>query len=132
MEEKLDYLVDTCVFIDYLRGNPNVYDILTKYENINLSMSSITMMELLIGAFNKKEAIYIQNAFRNINVIHISENISKLALEYVAAYSKSHNLQIPDALIAATSVEMNMRLITSNVSDFHYIPDIELHQFFLL
>jgi predicted nucleic acid-binding protein len=89
-------------------------------------MSAITMMELLIGAFNKKEAIYIQNAFRNINVIHISENISKLALEYVAAYSKSHNLQIPDALIAATSVEMSMRLITSNVSDFHYIPEIQL------
>jgi len=132
MEEELDYLVDTCVFIDYLRGNPNVYDILTEYENVNLSMSAITMMELLIGAFNKKEVIYIQNAFRNINVIHISEDISKLALEYVAAYSKSHNLQIPDALIAATSVEMNMRLITSNVSDFHYIPDIKLHKFFLL
>ncbi len=126
MEEELDYLIDTCVFIDYLRGNPNVYSVFTGGKNINLSMSVITMMELLIGAFNKKEVIYIQNAFRDINVIHINENISRLALKYVSTFSKSHNLQIPDALIAATSVEMNMKLITLNVSDFHYIPDIDI------
>jgi predicted nucleic acid-binding protein len=88
------------------------------------------MMELLIGAFNKKESVYIQKAFKNIDIIHINEKISKLAEKYIAAYSKSHNLQIDDALIAATSVENNMDLITYNISDFHYIPNIRLHNIY--
>jgi len=127
MEEKLNYLIDTCIFVDYLRGNPKVYDVFTEDENVKLSMSSITMMELLAGAFNSKEVIYIQNAFKKINIVHINEGISKLALEYVVSYSKGHGLQMPDALIAATAVTMGMELITHNISEFYYIPKIQLH-----
>ena len=42
---------------------------------------------------------------------------------------KSHNLQIDDALIAATSITMDIELITYNVSDFRFIHKIKLYQF---
>jgi hypothetical protein len=39
METKLNYLLDTCILIDFLRGDASIYDILVKDQNINLSMS---------------------------------------------------------------------------------------------
>jgi len=129
MDEKLNYLLDTCILINYLRGEPNVYDILVNNSGIKLSMSTITMMELIIGAFNKREVNYIQKAFKEIDIIYIDNDISKLAEDLIVEYSKSHNLQIDDALIAATSLKMDAELITNNVSDFRYIPNIKLYQF---
>lgn len=96
---------------------------------IFLSMSTITMMELVIGAFNKREVSFIQNAFKNINIIYINEEISKLGQEFLITYNKSHNLLIHDALIAATSLTTNLELMTYNKADFKYIPNIKLYQF---
>jgi len=129
MGENLNYLLDTCILIDYLRGDPSVYDLLAKDEKIKLSMSTITMMELMIGALNKREVIYIQKAFSKIDIIYIDNDISKMAEDFIIQYSKSHNLQIDDALIAATAIKMNIELITYNVSDFRFIPNIKLYQF---
>ena len=92
-------------------------------------MSTVTMMELVIGALNKREVYYIQKAFQKIDIIYIDNDISKMAEELIMKYSKSHNLQINDALIAATSVRLNVELMTYNVSDFKYIPNIKLFQF---
>ena len=129
MDEKLNYILDTCILIDYLRGEPSVYDLLVNNTKIKLSMSTVTIMELVIGAFNKREVSYIQKAFKNIEVIYIDEDISQLAEDLIIEYSKSHNLQIDDAIIAATAIKMNIELITYNVSDFRYIPNIKLYQF---
>jgi len=128
MEAKLNYILDTCILIDYLRGEPSIYDLLVKDKNIRLSMSTITMMELMLGALNKREVNYIQKAFNKIDIIYINEDISKMAESLIIKYSKSHNLQIDDALIAATSIKMDAKLITYNISDFRYIPDVQLYQ----
>jgi predicted nucleic acid-binding protein len=87
------------------------------------------MMELIIGALNKREVNYIQKAFKNIDIIYIDEDISKMAENLIIKYSKSHNLKIDDALIAATSIRMDTKLITYNFKYFKYIPDIQLYQF---
>jgi len=129
MDEELNYLLDTCLLIDYLRGEPSVYNLLVNNAEIKLSMSTVTMMELTIGAFNKREVNYIQKAFKEIDIIYIDRDISKIAEDLIIKYSKSHNLQINDALIAATSIKMNIELITYNVSDFNFIPDIKLYPF---
>jgi predicted nucleic acid-binding protein len=126
---KLRYLLDTCILIDYLRGDPGVYDLLVKDEDIKLSISTVTMMELMIGAFNKREVTYIQKAFNKIDIIYIDKDISKMAEDFIIQYSKSHNLQIDDSLIAATAIKMNLELITDNTSDFKFIPNIKLYQF---
>jgi len=128
MDEKLNYLLDTCILIAYLRGEPSVFDLFVRDERISLSMSTVTMMELIIGALNKREVNYIQKAFNKIHTIYIDEDISKIAESLIINYSKSHNLQIDDALIAATSIKMNAKLITYNISDFRYIPDVQLYQ----
>ena len=66
----MNYLLDTCILIDYLRGKQSVYDLLVDNAKTKLAMSTITMMELIIGAFNKQEVNYIQKAFKNIDIIY--------------------------------------------------------------
>ena len=129
METKISYLLDTCILVDFLRGNKSIYDILVGNKDVNLSMSTITMMELVLGAFNKKEVLYIQKAFSNINIVYINEEISKLGQKLLINYNKSHHLLIDDALIAATSLVTKLELMTYNKADFQYIPNIKLYKF---
>jgi len=129
VETKISYLLDTCILVDFLRGNKSIYDILVGNKDVNLSMSTITMMELVLGAFNKKEVLYIQKAFSNINIVYINEEISKLGQKLLINYNKSHNLLIDDALIAATSLVTKLELMTYNKADFQYIPNIKLYKF---
>jgi len=42
-------------------------------------------------------------------------------------YSLSHNLSIPDALIAATAMEHMLELYTLNTKDFQFIPGLMLY-----
>jgi len=125
----VNYLVDTCILIDFLRGKPCVYDALSLDKRVRLSMSTVTMMELVRGAINKREVRQIQKIFKGVDIVYIDEDISKLAERLVIDYSKSHNLQICDALIAATSVKNGGELITYNISDFRFIPDVQLFRF---
>jgi predicted nucleic acid-binding protein len=47
-------------------------------------------------------------------------------VELIKTYSKSHNLNLPDALIAATAIIKQMPLITLNLKDFKYIDELEI------
>jgi predicted nucleic acid-binding protein len=80
----------------------------------------------MAGAFNKREVRRIQKAFKKVRIVFINEDVSRTAQTLIQTYTKSHNLQIADALIAATALYMNVTLITYNQSDFRYIPNIAL------
>ena len=120
------YLCDTCILIDYLRGKPDVQKRLMADRQKGLGMSSVTYMELMVGALNKREIGIIKKAFSDFELIEISEPISKKARNLIEKFSKSHGLQIPDALIAATALELGLPLSTTNLKDFQYIPDLQL------
>jgi tRNA(fMet)-specific endonuclease VapC len=52
-----------------------------------------------------------------------------MASDLIERYAKSHSLQIPDALIAATSINHDLQLYTCNVKDFIFIEKIRLWSF---
>ncbi|MBA3769382.1 MAG: PIN domain-containing protein [Blastocatellia bacterium] len=59
-------------------------------------------------------------------IIHIDEEISRRASELIEQYCLSHRLQLPDALIAATALELDCELATINKKDFRFIDDLRL------
>ena len=120
------YLCDSCILIDYLRGKEYVKQKLLNDRKQGLGMSAVTYMELMVGALNKREVALIKKAFADFEIIEISEAISIKARNLIEKFSKSHNLQIPDALIAATALELDLPLSTANLKDFQYIPDLKL------
>ena len=120
------YLCDTCILIDYLRGKDAVKKKLENDRSLGLAMPSVTYMELMVGALNKREAVIIKKAFSDFEVIEISDAISVKARNLIEKYAKSHGLLIPDALIAATALELGLPLYTANKKDFQFIPDLVL------
>ena len=58
------YLCDTCILIDYLRGKSEVQQKLEQDKELGLGISSITYMELMVGALNKREVGIIKKLFR--------------------------------------------------------------------
>lgn len=124
----MKYICDTCILIDFLRGNQKVHKKLSVDRKDGLAMSAITYMELMVGAFNKREVALIKKAFADFQIIELSEAISKKAMLLIEKYAKSHGLLLPDALIAATALETDIPLWTLNVSDFRFIPNINLEK----
>ena len=51
--EKIKYLVDTCIFIDAVRGDTKATDLLNSIKG-KIAISCITEMELFMGAKTKE------------------------------------------------------------------------------
>lgn len=118
-------LLDTNILIKILKGDEKTIKKVQSFKQ-QLHISSITVMELYYGALNKAELNKIEKFISLFIVIEVNEKISKKATKLIKEYAKSHNLDIPDSLIASTSLENNARLFTYNLKDFRYILGIEL------
>jgi hypothetical protein len=119
-------LVDTNIIIEVLRNNKETISVIKSLGVERLAVSCITVMELYYGALNKADLHKIKKYLGAFEVIQINWEISQLAIDLVEKYSKSHNLNLPDALIAATAIISDMELYTLNLKDFRYINGIRL------
>jgi len=118
-------LLDTNILVEILKGNNETIEKIQLLE-AKLSISSITVMELYYGALNKAELTKLEKFVSLFSIIELNENISKKATKLVKRYAKSHTLDIPDSLIASTSLVLNAKLVTYNTKDFKYIDGIML------
>ncbi len=118
-------LLDTNVLIEILKDNPKTQQKLASLQ-APFSISSITAMELICGARNKRETQKLSQFLQLFDLVQVNEFISATALQLITQYAKSHTLDIPDALIAAAALENNASLLTYNVKDFKYIPQLIL------
>ena len=120
-------LLDTNILIEILKGDERT---VFKVESLQaeLCISSISVMELYYGALNKAELNKLEKFVSLFRIIHLDQKISKLATKLIKTYAKSHQLDIPDSLIAASAIENNCQLFTYNRKDFKYISGIRLLQ----
>ena len=86
----------------------------------------VSEMELYYGARDKLELKKLERFCALFHCVPVTENISITAKRLVLSYAKSHSLMIPDALIAATALEMKAPLMTLNIKDFRYITGLKL------
>ena len=117
--------LDTNVLIEILKGNERTVNSINAFDQ-PLAISSITTMELYYGARNKAEMKKLEKFTSHFRIVHLDETISRKAVALIHTYAKSHMLNIPDALIAATALVYRLPLMTYNIKDFHFIPDLEL------
>ena len=115
-------LIDTCIFIDIFRGDK---DLLEYLKTLKVVISPIVYMELLQGTKDKMELNKIDKFLKQFELKQIDESISVKSIEMIRLYSKSHNLGIPDAIIASTSIIVKFPLFTFNSKDFKFIPEIK-------
>jgi len=121
-------LCDTNVIIETLKGDEKTIKIMESIGLENIAISSVTVMELYFGALNKRELNKIKKHLKALNIVHFDSDVSGLAVSMIESYSKSHGLQIPDAIIAATALSLEIKLFTLNLKDFRYIDGLKLQK----
>lgn len=125
MEKKL-VLCDTNILIEFYKNNQDIIKLLKEIGQAQIALSVVTVGELIYGALNKNELRIIQKDISHLKVIHINEQVSKKFTELIGQYSLSHNLDLPDALIAATAITHDIELFTLNKKHFRYIEELKL------
>jgi len=124
--ELADILLDSDVIIQWLRGYQPVADSLLKVlgSGHNLLWTPVSIAEIFAGA-RKSESAPIEKLFLILETLPISATIGRKAGYYLQKYSKSHSVELGDALIAASACITRLSLWTLNRK--HYpMPEIRL------
>lgn len=112
-------LLDTNIVLYLLKGEETLIPLL---EEKNLFLSFITQLELLCAHYLKPDDISkIKQFISECTVIDITQGIKEAAISIRQNYS----VKLPDCIIAATALWLNMPLITAD-SDFRKIETIDL------
>jgi len=112
----MSVLLDSDIVIEILRFRDQV--ILTQWEALAntgrlVLFSPVSAAEVWAGA-RPNEHQATARFFSCLTCIPIEYNIGQLAGQILRQFSKSHNLKIGDALIAATAVQSQAALWTRN------------------
>ena len=109
-------LIDTDIAIDHFHGNQSAHDFFaqTLASGDALYISVITLTELLAGMRSGEEEL-TEKLLSLFTVIDVDNAIGRKAGEYLRRYSRSHNVDLGDALIAATAAMMEAELVTRNI-----------------
>ena len=119
-----NYLIDTSIIVDYLRGNQQAALFLNSQKAVTISV--INAAEIYQGAKNKKELNILKELIGHFVIIPLTANISQKALALLEEYTLSSHLLILDALIAATAIENKLTLITGNEKHFVMIKGLNV------
>jgi predicted nucleic acid-binding protein len=122
-------IYDTDVLIWVQRGNEKAARLIERDTDKYLSIQSY--MELLQGVKNKTHHKYVKDFISEFEfaILPLTENIGHRALIYVEEYALSSNMRAGDAIIAATAIENNITLISSNVKHFKVVKELRFKTF---
>lgn len=122
-------MYDTDILIWVQRGSDKAARLIERDQDKSLSIYSF--MELLQGAKNKVHHKYVKDFICDFNfsILPLSENIGHRALIYVEEHALSSHMRAGDALIAATAVERNLKLVSSNTKHFKPVQELQLKAF---
>jgi len=116
-------LIDTNVFVDHLRNyKPAVRFFESIAEQEDIIFSAITETELLVGKANN-------DAMKREKLLHFLNRWNKKAVDnpislLAGELGRKYGLNVPDAVIAATTLINNADLMTKNIRDFKKVTEL--------
>ncbi len=117
-------LVDTDVWIDFLRGVPKAVTFIATLPH-NVCVSSISVAELFAGVRDGQETQALTKLLDTLEIIELNRSIAQTGGLIRRDFGKSHGLGLNDALIAATAIHAKACLYTLNIK--HY-PSLSKNQ----
>ena len=121
-------ICDTNILIRHFQNDLETVGEMSKIGSSNALLPTIVVMEFFRGMGNKNELENMKSKLKHYYILHINEDTSKKALQFIESYRLSHDLKMPDVLIGAMSVVYQIPLFTYNVKDFKYLPGLVLYQ----
>jgi predicted nucleic acid-binding protein len=118
------YLIDTNILIYFLNGEmPLNNEVRAAMFATNFSISSITVAELLSWkGLSAYDADNIMRALESVRIISADANICAQA----GKIRRKWNIKLGDAIIAATSLNEGLTLVTNDLSDFKQMNDLSI------
>ena len=119
------FLIDTCAVVKYLTEalSDSALTFMDKALRSEYKISFVTQIELLVYKSTVYNDILIREQFVDASdIIHVDEGIIDQAI-YIR---RETNIQLPDALIAATAMHYEQTLITTNDRDFNKVMPLGL------
>lgn len=118
-------LVDTSVFVDYLRGHRHAATLLEEHVTSGpLHASEITRLELLAGMRPDEEAA-TRLLLSSVRWHPVDEPVAERAGELGRQWLPSHRgIDAADLAIAATTLLLSAQLLTVNVRHFPMFADL--------
>ncbi len=119
-------LIDTNILIAFLGGETVVVNLLTtlQKETKTLFLSPIVEAELLSYSVLSVTEVATLVVFLKENFVSLSINSS--VAQMAASLRRNRAIKLPDALIAASALEIDVPLVTRNIKDFKNIADLQL------
>jgi predicted nucleic acid-binding protein len=117
-------LIDTNVIVDYLRKDAIAiawFDALSERP----AVSVVSILELCAGARSQRDERDIAALRQQFVCLPIHEEIGERAGALLRHFRRSHGIDIPDAIIAATAEHHGLRLATLNVKHFPMFPKLK-------
>jgi len=122
---RVKLLVDTDIFIDYLKGIKTA-KVLFSSKEVEIYYSVLTKKELLSKpGLRNSERRRIIRVLRKLKPIKIDKDIAE---KFSLLQDKYGNepVKAPDFIIAATAWSKKLPLLTRNIKHFDYIDEIRL------
>lgn len=118
------HVIDSDVLIDVTKGNAAAVAYLESLDDC--AISTITAMELIVGASTQKQSGALDESLRAFEHLPLTPAIGTSVYDLLKHYARSHGLRPFDALIAATALAGNHSLVTRNTKHFRFISDLNL------
>jgi len=121
-------VVDTSIFIDYLRAKDKKNTDLYKIPSIErIYISSVTLYELLIGATNEQKREDVQLLTEDTIVLPFDDEVSIRSSEIYHDLRKTNKMiEFRDIFIAATCLIHNLPLKTTNKNHFKRVKGLKI------
>ncbi len=94
-------------------------------ESLDAVIDATIYIECIQGSKSNHEKRVIEKYLTRFSLLSITPQSSAKAIELIHNYSNSFGLLLPDALIAATTLENDLTLLTYNADDFKFIQDLK-------
>jgi len=118
------FLIDTNVAVDYLRDVPEAIDYVNGLDPRTLFMSVVSVAELYSGVRDGDEMEELNDFLDGLTLLEVDRAIATQAGLYCRKYGRSHAVDVPDALVAATSEAVSATVVTLNVKHFPMLADV--------
>jgi predicted nucleic acid-binding protein len=114
------WLIDTNIVLYLLNGDTHLADMLTDKE---LTLSNISRMELLsFPDITKGELAKVEVFLEAWPVVEINSLIKEQAI----AIRRKHRLKLPDSIIAATAMHLDIPLVTGDASMLKLLDELDV------
>ena len=124
------YLLDTDTLVFYLRGRPEVTRRLLSIPASDLCTSVMCLGELYYGAAkSQKQAerkAEVDRLRQTLTVVHLEAVMERFGLLKASLEARGERLADADLLVAATTLEYNLMLITGNLKHFQRVEGLHV------